>query len=110
MSYCRFSSDNWNSDIYCYQSVEGYVIHVASNRYDRAITPLDDSTEETLYESYRQQREDIEKAKQVKIELDGAGESYYLPTPQEAVEKLKELQTKGFRVPDFAIKALEDEY
>ena len=94
MSYCRFSSDNWNSDIYCYQSVDGYMIHVASNRFDRDITPLDESTEETLYESYRQQRKDIAKAKRIDIELEGAGESYCLPTPQEAVEKLKELQTK----------------
>ena len=110
MSYCRFSSDNWNSDIYCYQTVDGYTIHVASNRYDREITPLDESTEDKLLKSYRQQREDINKAKKVNIELDGAGESYYLSTPQETVDKLKELKSKGFRVPDFAIKALEDEY
>ena len=33
MSYCRFSSDDYQCDVYCYASVSGYyVTHVASNR------------------------------------------------------------------------------
>lgn len=33
MSYCRFSTDDFRSDIYCYESIEGYQIHVAAFRY-----------------------------------------------------------------------------
>lgn len=33
MSYCRFSSDNWMSDVYVYPHVDGcYVIHVTAKR------------------------------------------------------------------------------
>ena len=32
MSYCRFSDDNWKSDVYCYESKDGFELHVASNR------------------------------------------------------------------------------
>lgn len=40
MSYCRFSSDNWRSDVYCYEAEEGYVIHVA--KYRKVIQPIPD--------------------------------------------------------------------
>ena len=33
MSYCRFSSDNWRSDVYVYEDGAGaYVVNVAANR------------------------------------------------------------------------------
>lgn len=32
MSYCRFSSDDFQCDIYCYESDEGFQIHVAAAR------------------------------------------------------------------------------
>lgn len=33
MSYCRFSSDNWKSDIYCYEHCGGgFTTHVAGNK------------------------------------------------------------------------------
>lgn len=32
MSYCRFSSDNGQCDLYCYESNEGFVTHVACYR------------------------------------------------------------------------------
>ena len=33
MSYCRWSSDRWQSDVYCYSDViGGYTTHVARSR------------------------------------------------------------------------------
>ena len=32
MSYCRFSSDGFQCDVYCYGSMGGYTIHVAGRR------------------------------------------------------------------------------
>ena len=32
MSYCRFSTDNFHSDLYVYETAEGFVTHVASQR------------------------------------------------------------------------------
>lgn len=41
MSYCRFSSDNWRSDVYVYEDVGGgWTTHVAGRR--RAIGPIPD--------------------------------------------------------------------
>lgn len=42
MSYCRFSSDNWWSDVYVYKSAEGWVTHVAGRR--GIISPVPDIT------------------------------------------------------------------
>jgi hypothetical protein len=39
MSYCRWSSDNWKSDVYVYEGDVGYVIHVASRRRARSPIP-----------------------------------------------------------------------
>lgn len=38
MSYCRFSSDNWKSDVYVYDAGYAYVIHVAGKK--RLIAPI----------------------------------------------------------------------
>jgi hypothetical protein len=32
MSYCRWSTDNFNCDFYCYESDEGFVTHIAAKR------------------------------------------------------------------------------
>ena len=32
MSICRFSSDNWKSDVYIYESECGIELHIASSR------------------------------------------------------------------------------
>lgn len=38
MSYCRWSSDNWKSDVYVYEG-DGWVIHVAGRRRKRSPIP-----------------------------------------------------------------------
>lgn len=39
MSYCRFSSDNWRSDVYVYEHCDGgFVTHVAGRK--RAFPPI----------------------------------------------------------------------
>ncbi len=41
MSYCRFSSDNWRSDVYVYEHCYGgWMTHVAGSK--RAIQPIPD--------------------------------------------------------------------
>lgn len=41
MSYCRFSSDNWRSDVYVYEHCDGgFVTHVAGNK--RMFPPIPD--------------------------------------------------------------------
>lgn len=41
MSYCRFSSDNWMCDVYCYEHCDGgFVTHVAGNK--RIFRPIPD--------------------------------------------------------------------
>lgn len=47
MSYCRFSSDNWKSNVYAYESVEGFEVYVASHRIVDELPPLLKYSEET---------------------------------------------------------------
>ena len=105
MAYCRFSSDDWMSDIYCYYDGYEYTIHVASNRYARPIQKLEYDNPE----SYKQQLIDRQDVKRIPIELEGAGESYYYSSPAETIQKLKELQQIGFHVPQIAFDGLEEE-
>ena len=41
MSYCRWSTDDYQCDLYCYEDGDGYVTHVANLRVLGEIPPLD---------------------------------------------------------------------
>jgi len=80
MSYCRWSSDDNKSDVYCYESNSGHVIHVAM--YDRSM---------------------------VKVGLSCDGETYSHLTLKEAYQKLLRLRTIGYHVPQSALDRMKDE-
>lgn len=43
MSYCRWSSDNWKCDLYCYEDANGYITHVADNRIVKIVKAADEA-------------------------------------------------------------------
>ena len=106
MSYCRFSSDNFQCDVYCYAADNGYVIDVAVNRQrdpsvaDRFIKSIGTLTEAEL---------DAILAKLVPIGLPNDGQRIVCATPGEAATALVGLQKVGYRVPQRAIDALREE-
>lgn len=112
MSYCRWGSDNWKSDIYCYEGVNGKIhIHVAANR--RLNVPeanwTEDKTIEQYMEELRIQSKYLETAELIPIGLAWDGESFECDDYQEALDVLLNLQDYGYYVPQFAIKCLKGE-
>lgn len=113
MSYCRFSSDNFRSDVYVYYGDDGYTCHVAS----RKISNIDECPEisislslednQKFIERYRLRQEWMENyATRIPIEHELAGTTFTTDTPDEMIEELIYLRGQGFHVPQNAIDAL----
>ena len=114
MSYCRFSSDDWASDLYVYAHVDGgYAIHVAGNRVVGDVPKCEHLfTKDTLpqfFEAHEVQMRFLDTAKRVPIGLPCDGESYYLATALETLDKLYDLRDLGYHVPQYALDALKEE-
>ena len=99
MAYCRFSPI---SDIYCYLSFNGYVIHVASSRW-----AIDFEFDDTP-ESYKKLVESKTKTL-VKIGGPFDGELITCEKAATAACILTELRKNGYNVPDIAIASLMEE-
>lgn len=115
MAYCRWSTDDFQCDVYCYADVKGgWTIHVAGLRNvgpePRPKTPpLAKDNINAWLDSHRALMAWLEKAERVKIGLPNDGETYNVASPGEAADVLVELREKGYLVPQFAIDALREE-
>lgn len=119
MSYCRWSSQNFKSDLYCYQSKFGYEIHVGSMRIIGELPPVDmnlilgdNITEENkkLWLAQNKVRDAYFKTcKREKIGLPSDGESFTLDTLDEFKDKLLELREEGYNFPDYVLTEIEEE-
>ena len=110
MSYCRWSSDNWQCDIYCYESDQGYVIHVAGVRPEMPKTKIDYSCAESMVKTFKAQMQEIEDGERIPLkDYPSAGESYCLSTLQELMDKLLELQEEGLNVPGYVFDTIAEE-
>lgn len=107
MSYCRWSCDNHKSDIYCYESNHGIVIHVAHNRRIGEIPPLD--YHNLTLESYKDHCAALEKTELKKIDLSRDGETFTAYGRQEAIGLLQDLKEEGYWVPDHCLAGLKEE-
>lgn len=112
MAYCRFSDDSFRSDIYCYESEEGFVVNVADTRYFFS-EPVPDLPEdfwnlspEEINRHFVLMREIIERSKKEPILLPDAGATFVFDDHQSAIDKLVKLRNSGFRVPKIAIVRL----
>jgi hypothetical protein len=112
MSYCRFSSDNWKSDVCVYESADGFEVHVATNRMVGEIPPLLVLTEENreaYLDRYQEQMTAVEAAERVPINGPHDGKSFTFGTVQGLFFCLKGLQDAGYHVPQFVFEAIEEE-
>lgn len=112
MSFCRFSDDNWKSDVYAYESDRGFELHIASVRRvgDIPVLPsiFDLSTEE-FAKAYQEWMAAIDAVERVPIGGVFDGKSYTYATLGDLQRALLDLQTHGYHVPDFALEAIEEE-
>lgn len=118
MSYCRFSSDNWRSDVYCYENVSGaWTTHVAGSRVvgdiprepDLADLVNNKISPEEFANLHNVVMEWLANAKHVDIELPCAGESFDDDGPEGMLARLTTLQTIGYHVPIYVFEELRSE-
>lgn len=120
MSYARFSSDDFRSDVYVYESADGFVLHVASNRANiteeqyAALPTAGDLTSEEGIKAYLDHNNALHQlimtgANSEAIDHPQAGETYVLDAPGDCADKLEELRKEGFYIPQFAINTLREE-
>lgn len=115
MSYCRFSSDDFQCDVYVYEDCYGgWTTHVAScHRVFREPLPpvieWSEDNHEAFCERDTRVMEMVDKAELVPIGLPHDGAFFNDETPGECAERLKELKAMGYLVPQYAIDALLEE-
>lgn len=122
MSYCRWSSNDWDCDVYVYADYYGgWVTHVAGNRLvvDRDTWPdpvslpsspvEDDPNFQPWIDRYRFVLDAVSNADRAPIGLPHDGESFNDDTPGQCAQRLEGLRGMGYHVPQNAIDALKEE-
>lgn len=110
MSYCRFSTNDFQCDVYCYQDCDGgFTIHVASLRYvfsQPLPPPVDISDGAAWFARYRIVYEMVNAATQEPIGLTYDGETLRAHSAASCAVCLLTLRNMGYRVPQHAIDEL----
>ena len=112
MSYCRFSSDDYKSDIYAYEANEGFFVHVANRRYDGDIPKLpvwDEVTPEEYFSAMAAQTETIKNLPMVDIGGPYDGQCFIYESLHDLRDGLKSISEVGYNVPQFVFDAIEEE-
>lgn len=120
MSVCRFSSDDWRSDLYIYESRQGWEVHVAARRHvprvplppplDFEMVPHDERTIRAWVErSAEVTRIIMAESDLVDIGLPHDGESQTFSDPAAAAVWVEELAALGYCVPDGVVEELREE-
>ncbi len=110
MSYYRFSTDDYGSDVYVYADGIGFVTHVARSRLRFQETLPPPETDE-IADINRSVRVDqlVQDAVYEPIALPLAGETFTDADATSCLARLHQLRGHGYRVPDVAIRRLEFE-
>lgn len=113
MSYCRWSSDNWKCDLYCYADVSGgYTTHVAGRKRvghipdvpDILTTPSDEWTK-----AYKTQMAALKSTKLIDIGLPYDGMSFNDDDLESFLDRVNCLKEAGYRVPMYVLEDIEEE-
>lgn len=115
MSYCRFSSDGFQSDVYVYESDSGFVISIAqfslSNDWTYPSLFANAPTDEDEFLVHatavlQKQKEWMRTATRTKIERLHAGDTFTIHDRKGAADRLLYLRGLGYHVPQCAIDGL----
>lgn len=118
MSYCRWSSDNWRSDVYVYPSSQGWETHVATNRVVGEIprepdwgliTTAEAEGTKQFVREHNAVLEYLRTAERTPIGLAHDGESFNDSTPLGCLETLLMLRKEGYHIPEAALEELREE-
>lgn len=113
MSYCRFSSDDFQSDVYAYADVNGgYTVWLAARRLVGKLTPLPELTKGNIEEYMRAvevQRGELETMDKGPVNLPYAGERINYVTLEDFLDGMLYLRKLGYHVPNEAIDRIREE-
>lgn len=110
MSYCRFSSDNWKSDIYCYEACSGgFTTHVAGNHIVSELPEAIPIGEDGWLDRDRDIMESLGTAKRETIGLEHDGANFNDPDLQSFKERIEMLKAAGYHIPEYVIPSIEEE-
>lgn len=119
MSYCRWSSDNWQCDVYAYEADYGIVVDVAQRH--RMFDPVYPYPLDSLYETLTNQGMEaaqtlmdrqqlaVDHSHWIPLNPRYAGKNYYNLTKYEAANLLKTMKENGIHIPNSAIETLNQE-
>lgn len=115
MSYCRWSSDNWKCDVYCYEDVSGgWTTHVAASKrkgVPEANFPEEDTEEgKAKWAAEMKAKMDFLKdAPLIPIGLPHYGESFNDGSLEAFKARLTMLKGVGYNVPPYVFETIDDE-
>lgn len=121
MSYCRWSSDDFMCDLYCYEDVGGgWTTHVAGTRLSRRpLTPAPMGEDglrlarEGRYDEWatmhRARSAEIETTPHEAIGLPFDGRTFNDATLEEFRERVVMLRDAGYSVPDYVVEEIDAE-
>lgn len=114
MSYCRFSFDDFQCDVYVYDDASGVSVHIARARvvFKKPLppsVPFSQATLQAWYDRHNRVMEMMELADRELINLEHAGQSFFGMDPEDAANFLEELRGMGYRIPVHVVTALRDE-
>lgn len=118
MSYCRWSTDDYQCDVYVYSDARGgWTTHVASARYvyREPLPPVvefdvnDDADWEVWLTRHKTVQRMVDEADRVTIGLPHDGETFNDDSPGECADRLESLLKLGYVVPPDVIEGLRQE-
>lgn len=118
MSYCRWSSDGFQCDLYCYEDVTGgWTTHVAARRRRERISPdfqdIIKMPREQWNAALKLYNAELTKALSAEdhppIGLPYDGETFNDPTLEAFLERVIMLRDAGYKMPSYLIPNIEQE-
>lgn len=114
MSYCRWSSDNFQCELYCYaDAAGGWTTHVAGNRVAGFIPQVDEALLDTDPGGYavqiQAQCEFVTAADRIPIGLPYDGVTFHDPTLEAFRVRIVMLREAGYQCPDYVLERIDAE-
>lgn len=114
MSFCRWSSMDWQCDLYCYESSEGIVTHVANQRIVGEVPKVDsslflnftDENSEKYFEQQKVQSAFLDTAERKSIGLKYDGHTFY-DDKETFLDRLNMLREEGYMFPEITQEDIE---
>ena len=112
MSYCRWSSDDFSCDVYCYESSGGFETHVAGNRVIGDIPKIPSfisSHPDVWLKAHKAQMAFLDTCERKPIGLPCDGMAFTDPDLPSFLSRLESLKQMGYIVPDWVIKSVKQD-